>query len=172
MLEVTYTTSADGLMALNMYLVKRSPSQRRRLVIGWVMAPALVLSTAALMNTANAPPGIVLGVVVGGLLLAVAYPVIYFLAIRLQLRGQIKERAGPFGRTTLALTDEGVRVRSPAAETAARWETMKEAVEDGDHTYIFLTGLAAVIIPRRGFERAEDYEAVRDFALAKLGPKS
>jgi hypothetical protein len=33
-------------------------------------------------------------------------------------------------------------------------------------------GLQAAVVPRRGFERAEDYAAVLDFVLDKLGPKS
>lgn len=79
---------------------------------------------------------------------------------------------GVVGRITLVLTDEKLTYRTETVESVARWGDMKGVEVVGECTYIWVSGLQAAIIPRHGFEREEDYVAVRDFALAKLRPVS
>jgi hypothetical protein len=52
--------------------------------------------------------------------------------------------------------------------TEVRWENMKGVDDAGDRTYIFVTGMLASILPRRGFDSDEEYFAARDFAMRKL----
>lgn len=83
----------------------------------------------------------------------------------------MRER-GELGRITLALTNQTLTERTTAGASVVRWRDMPGMEVAGDYTFIQVTSELFAIIPRHGFDREEDYAAVRDFALAKLSPKS
>ena len=76
---------------------------------------------------------------------------------------------GVIGRITLVLTEESMIERTETVVSASRWQDMKGAELVGDCVYVYVTGLSAAIIPRHGFEREEDYDAVKEFVMRKLG---
>jgi hypothetical protein len=169
MMEVTYTTTLDDYIAWNMHMFKRSSSMRRRYLLGWATIPigcatmAIVLAELALL------PAIAFGLI--GVLHAVLYPFLYRYQVESAIEAYANEHSsrGVIGRTTLILTEDTLTEQTASVRSVVRWQDMKGVEEVGDCTYIYITGLLAAIVPRRGFERAEDYEALRDFAIAKLG---
>lgn len=169
MLAVTYTTTVDDGLVLEMYSKVRSLTFWRRVAFDVAKRAVGVAIGIALLLWYNVRPEMFVGLVVVIILLAVVvYPAYLVRFYRREARARLMTWAAMFGPTSLTLTDDGLTLRSPVAEESARWETMKMVVAKRDYTYIFLTPAKAVLIPRRGFEREEDYAAVRDFALAKL----
>jgi hypothetical protein len=169
-MEATYTTTLDDLFALNMFILGRSPSIRRRLAFGWATLAFGFGLVVLMAYLGNAPLHVLVALGVSGALLVALFPFLLRWSMRRSIRAQLRERGDGVGLTTLTLSDDSVRVKSPVAETVARWNAIKEVVEDDSRTFLLLAGGSAAIIPRRGFERAEEYDAVRDFALAKLRP--
>jgi hypothetical protein len=166
--EVSYTTTLDDYVALSLHVMKRSPSMRSRFWLGWTLLTLAFLIGAAFLVTINPVGAAVLSV------LAVAYAISYPFVHRAWVASAVRAYAedlgtrGVIGRITLILTDETLTERTASVESVARWRDMVGVEVVGDCTYIYVTGLLAAIIPRHGFEREEDYEAVRDFVLAKL----
>ena len=75
---------------------------------------------------------------------------------------------GIIGERGLSLSEELLVAVSETFRTEVRWENMTGVEVVGDTTYIFISGISALILPRHGFDSDAEYEAVRDFALRKL----
>lgn len=168
-MEVSYSLTPDDLVALNLHLMRRSPSYRRRFVIGWVLVPTAFVLAALAASVADAHPAYVVCPLLGAVLLTTLYPFLYRWNVRRQVRAYGREATarGALGRTTLVLTDDTLTVRTKAAETVARWEAMRGVTEDADYIYIHLSAVSVATVPRRDLD-GEQYAAVRDFARAKL----
>jgi hypothetical protein len=167
-LELTYTTTLDDYVAFSMHTLKRSPSMKWRVGLGWALIPlGCWLWAALLINTVPAAAAIL---AFGGVAYAVIYPLGHHAWVSSAIRAYAQDLGarGVIGRITLVLADDTLTERTESVQSVARWQDMKGVEVVGDCTYIYVTGMLAAIIPRHGFERAEDYEAVRDFALAKL----
>jgi hypothetical protein len=167
--EVNYTTTLDDYVAFNLHTLKRSPSMKWRFGIGWVLLPLGCWMAAA--QSASSNPELAVVLATGGLVYAIAYPFVYRAWVGRAIRAYAQDLGdrGVIGRITLVLTEESLTERTEAVQSVARWRDMKGVAVVGDCTYIYVTGLLTAIIPRHGFEREEDYEAVREFAVAKLG---
>lgn len=173
MLEMTCTNSMDDLVAFHTFALKRSPYLRKRLVRSWVVLPVGLVVIALVLWAAATYPPLALSVAVSGAVIALFFPLIWQSWIwqwARQLAAQ--NAAGGLFPTTLTLTDDVLRVRGRVTETTARWDMMVGVEAGPDHTFILVTELFAVVVPRHTLGREEDYAAVRDFALAKLAPKS
>jgi hypothetical protein len=72
------------------------------------------------------------------------------------------------GPIRLILSEESLVEITELTRTEARWRDMDGIEEVGDYTFIMVTGMTAAILPRRGFEREDDYLSVRDFARARF----
>jgi hypothetical protein len=107
---------------------------------------------------------------VGGAVYAIVYPFVHRVWIASAVRAYTQDLGsrGIIGRITLVLEEDTLTERTELVQTVARWRDMKGVEVVGDCTYIYVTGMLAAIIPRHGFERPEDYEAVREFAVAKV----
>jgi hypothetical protein len=64
------------------------------------------------------------------------------------------------GRQTLAIDDEGIRVRKEHYESFTQWSGVKSMQETRKHYFIMLDRITAHIIPRRSFS---DEGQVREF---------
>ena len=168
-MEVSYTTTIDDYVAYSMHALKRSPSMKWRLALGWVLIPLGCWVGAALL--ASGDPALAAGLAAGGAACAVIAPPVQRASIASAVRAYAHDLGtrGVIGRITLVLEDDTLTERTESVQSVARWRDMQGVEVVGDCTYIHVTGLLAAIVPRRGFERPEDYEAVRDFAVAKLG---
>jgi hypothetical protein len=75
---------------------------------------------------------------------------------------------GTLGRITLILTAESLVEITETTRTEVRWKDIAGVDEVGEYTFIFITGLSAVTLPRHGCDTDDDYRAARDFALAQV----
>ncbi len=168
-MEVSYTTTVDDYVAYNMHAIKRSPSLKRRLVLGWLFVPLWCWIGAALLFDGNPTPAAVLAA--AGVVYAVIHPFVQRASITSAFRAYAQDLGvqGVIGRIHLTLENDTFTERTELVQSVARWRDMRGVEVVGDCTYIYVTGLLAAIVPRRGFENPEDYDAVRDFAVAKLG---
>jgi hypothetical protein len=167
--EVSYTTTLDDYVAFNLHTLKHSSSMKWRFRLGWALVPLGCLIAVILL--ASKKPGLALALAAGGVVYAIVYPLLYpgWAARTVGAYARDLGARGVIGRMTLILTDDSLTERTDTVESVARWQDMKGVDVLADCTYIYITGLSAAIIPRHGFERVEEYEAVRDFAVAKLG---
>jgi hypothetical protein len=170
--EVSYTTTLDDYVAYSVHMLKRSPSMKWQFAVGWAVLPVGCWLLAAIL--ASRPGPAVASLAFAGVAYAVVYPLGYRKWVGASVRAYAQDLGarGVIGRITLVLDEDTLTERTEAVQSIARWRDMKGMEVVGDCTYIYVTGLLAAIIPKHGFERPEDYEAVRDFALARLQSKS
>jgi hypothetical protein len=168
-MEVSYTTTLDDYVAYSLHTLKRSPSMKLRFALAWALLPIGCWFGAALLVGSNSPAAAMLAA--GGAAYAIIYPFVHWAWTASAVRAYAQDLGarGVIGRITLILADDTLTERTESVQSVACWRDMKGVEVIGDCTYIYVTGLLAAIIPRHGFERPEDYEAVRDFAVAKLG---
>jgi hypothetical protein len=168
--KVSYTTTLDDYVKFSMHTLMRSPSMKWRLALGWILLPVGSWMWAALI--AKTYPTEALMLASGGALFFVVYPFFQRAWIRSSVRAYAKDLGarGVIGHITLLLEDDTLTESTDSVRSTARWKDMKGIKEVGDCTYIYVTGLLTAIIPRHGFDRVEDYEAVKEFAFAKLTP--
>ncbi len=82
-----------------------------------------------------------------------------------------REMRGVIGPIRLILSDELFVEITETTRSEAKWRDMAGIEEVDGYTFILVTGMTAVIIPRKAFMPEEDYYRVRDFARARrVGP--
>jgi hypothetical protein len=167
--EVSYTTTIDDYVTFSLHTLTRSPSMKWRFSISWILLPLGCWIWAALL--ANDNPELAAMLAIGGVAYAIVYPFVHRVYVNRAVRAYAQDLGtrGVIGRITLVFADDTLTERTESVQSVARWRDMKGVEVVGDCTYVYVTGLLATIIPRHGFERAEDYDAVREFAVAKLG---
>lgn len=168
MLVADYTFTADDITAFTLHYLRRSPVHRRQYNRRWIfwIVWAVVIAGGAYLLRPDSPAWAVLGAV--GLTFVALYPVFY----RSQLAketGQYADESTLGDRFRLTLTDEGLRKACDDEELFIRWRAMKGAVVAPEHTFILFHKGGVLILPKQGFQRAEDYVAVRDFVVGKVG---
>lgn len=171
MLEVKYRITADDLAAYSLYVLRRSPTSRRNFFSGWAswLLMAVLVSAGAYLLNPDSPVWVLLGA--GGLTVVGLFPFVY----RSSVRNSLSRHAGELAcdeKLTLTLTDEGLRKTTEDEELFIRWRAVKELAVQPEHAYLLMHKGGVVILPQRGFERAEDYAAVRDLVLSKVGTSS
>lgn len=165
-----YTTNLDDYVAFNLHVMSKSKGTRLSFLVGSVLAPVGLLAGAASVAAAlhNWPGEI--ACMAGAVSCAVIVPFGYRSLMRSKIRALARRHSirGMLGRTTLTLGEEALTIAVGTTRTEARWEGIAGVEESGDHTFIMLTGLSAVIVPRLEFESDEEYHRVRDFAAARV----
>jgi hypothetical protein len=169
--EVTFETTVNDHVAFNLHMLGKAKPARLSYFLGWALLPSLLLVIAALAAVAlrgwvAAAVCVVLAVGFAG-----SYPGAYRRRVRSSIRSFLRGvgTPGDFGPTTLTLSDESLVVTVGPKRTEVRWADIVGVDETPDHTFIRLTGLTAVIVPRLEFEADKDYFRVRDFAVTKAG---
>lgn len=175
-LEVSYIVTLDDHVAFSLHWLKRSGSGAPPtwpLVVWALLAVGGLIGGYQLADTnpAVASPLRIAGVwfAILGVAWPILYPPLHWAAIRSAVRRQAEQLGlGRERRITLALTEDTLTEWADSVESVARWDAMKGVEVVGDCTYIYVTSMLTAVVPRHGFKRPETYEAVRDFALAKL----
>jgi hypothetical protein len=167
--EVRYTTTMDDLIDAMVHVRRTMPFLRRmnQLIVGMIIVGGGLWTLILFAESPTAALFVGLLTIV----FVAAYPQFHRVTERRHVGKQINAMGahGLIGRITLVLTDESLTEQTETVRSEVRWQDMNRVEVVGDITYIFLTGMSMAIIPRHGFERDEDYMAVRDFAIAKLG---
>jgi hypothetical protein len=65
---------------------------------------------------------------------------------------------GLFGRHRVTISTEGVSEVSEDRQTSTTWRTVEKVAATGEHAYIYINAIAAIILPRRGFASTSDFE--------------
>jgi len=173
-MQVTYTTTLDDYVAFNRHSARKSPVVKANFFLGWFVVPAIAGAVGlALAQVENLRP-VALFVVVGGLFYAVSYPLVshWWFDWYIRSYAQGLGTRGMLGRTTLILTAESLVEITETTRSEVRWKDIKGVEETGDYLFILVTGVSAAIVPRHGCEEADDFDAVREFALAQVAQKA
>jgi hypothetical protein len=161
----------DDYIRFSLHVYWKSPSARTRFRTGWLLPPVVFLGVAAILQASYSLTVLSACVAVGGVAHLLFHPLLFWHRVEAATRRTAEELGsrGIVGRITLILTEESLTEVTEAARSEAKWGTMAGVEEVGDCTYIYVTPLLGAVIPRSGFDREEDYLAVRDFAFRKLG---
>lgn len=167
--EVRYTTTMDDFIDAMVHVRRNMPFMRRvrqLIVVLFVFGGGLW----TLILFAESPAEALFVGLLTVVFVAV-FPQFHRITERSHVGKQIKAMGarGLFGQSTLVLTEESLIEQTETIRLEVRWQDMNRVEIVGDNTYIYLTGMSMVIIPRHGFERDDDYIAVRDFVIGKLG---
>ena len=172
-MQVRYTVSLDDFVALNLYLTRKSGAGRPGFLMVWLGLPILCATGAVwLLELGREMVAIwLLGVAVFWLLMI---PSRFREGQARGIRAFVKKLGGRgiIGERGLSLSEELLVAVSETFRTEVRWENMTGVDVVGDTTYIFISGISALILPRHGFDSDAEYEAVRDFALRKLAGRA
>lgn len=169
LLEVTYLAKLSDLVESSMQILMRSQAGRRELVSKWVgLVGGFTALGLLLLIFLHWVPALACGL--NAVCCATLYPVLYSRGKERAIRQYLKSLGteGVTGPVTLTLTEDTLTSRSETTTTTVRWRDMKGVQDLGDATFIQVNNLSAAVLPRRRFERGDEYDAVRDFALAVL----
>jgi hypothetical protein len=75
--------------------------------------------------------------------------------------GSQRQRLGP---TTIELRPDGVAVASPLGASLLAWAAISEVVVRPDYLFLHIDSLSALIVPRRAFADAAEFERFADAA--------
>ncbi len=169
LLEVTYSAKLSDLVECSMQMLKRSSAGRRELGCGWVgLTGGFVAIGVLLLLFLHWVPSLVCGIL--AIYFVILYPLIYRRGKERAIR-QYLESLGTQGLTgpvTLTITEDTLTYRTETTTTTVRWRDMNGVQDLGDAIFLQVNSLSAAVLPRRRFERGDEYDAVRDFALAVL----
>jgi hypothetical protein len=169
MMEVTYTTTMKDYLAFNRHIVRRSAVLWRLVVFEWI-ALTVVLGYGATALAINGDVWLALISAALCLLSAAFFPSLLWTFLNWLNWANARRTGtrGVIGRITLVLNQETLLEITETTRTEARWKDIKGAEIDGDYTFIYVTGLSAAILPRHGFSSDKEYQAVQEFALARM----
>jgi hypothetical protein len=167
-MQVSYTTTLDDYVAYNRHVVGKSAIFRAVLLIGWLGIAGVALVSGVLLAFAEDLWPVGLKLAIFGVIYGAIFPLLWWPLLSWLVRAFAKGRGtrGMLGPITLILTEETLTDITETTRSEVKWKNIKGVDVAANHTFIFVTGLLAAIVPRRGFEREEDYEAVSKFAVA------
>jgi hypothetical protein len=171
-MEVRYTVSLNDFVALSLYLNRKSGAGRTGYLVAWLGLPIFCAAGAVWLLQSDCEP---LAVGLAGLAAfwLIIFPYRFRDAPARNVRTHVKNLGGRgiIGERAVILSEEKLVAISETFRTEVRWENMTGVEVVGECTYVFISGISALILPRHGFATDEEYEAVRDFALRKLADK-
>jgi hypothetical protein len=100
--------------------------------------------------------------VIGGVLLVVFWfgicPLIGYFRMR---------RSGVIGPNQVTVTDRGIKLVTPRAESLVYWSGIRRTVLTSERFYLFLVTAGAIIVPRRSFGDVSDFSSFAAAARQK-----
>ncbi len=169
-MQVTYTTTREDILTCNRHFLWKSPRARKTFLIFW-LGPAFILVTIGVILVVEnrRPLGWALGAL--GLLHLAFYPLFHQTYLGSLVRASLKDldMRGVVGQCTLILTAESLVDISETTRTEVRWTDCPGVEIVGEYTFIYVTSMLVVILPRHGFASDTEYETVRDYAVNCVG---
>jgi hypothetical protein len=168
-MEVRYAVTLDDFVVFNLYITRKSGAGRGGYLTLWFGLPILLVLGAVQLVQFNHEPAAFVLVALAVFWLFI-FPSRYREGLARSTRAFVKNLGGRgiLGERRLILSEGLLVAISETFRTEARWENMTGVEVVGEYTYIFISGISALILPRHGFNSDAEYEAVRDFALRKL----
>jgi hypothetical protein len=168
-MEVKYTTTLDDYVAFATYKYRHSRIRFIAVVFCLLSAIPFFLLGIAYAFQGLLPLALIAFVGTAGLIaiLPASDNVLYPILVRIHA-GSVGLR-GVIGPITLILTDELLVEITETTRSEIKWKEMVRVDEVGNYTFIMVTPMLAVIVPRHGFEHESDYLKVCDFAKSRVG---
>jgi len=162
-MDVVYHTTAQDYVEFCRHSHRTSPWGRTLLVSKWMTFPIIVALLLFLWYHSA------LGSLLGIKVLALALLTCPFLHGAMQsyaAKSQLKEDGGRgiVGEIRLILTDDMLTEVTEVTTSAARWTDIHRIDSVRGYTFIYVTPMAAAILPCRGFPSPELYEQTVEFA--------
>jgi hypothetical protein len=117
--------------------------------------------------------GIVISIAIVGIIYAVIFPWYYWNWIEGVIRRGIKQLGthGTVGQISLIFDDEKLTELTESTKSESKWDSVEKIITLEEVVYIFITGITIAIIPKRGFEREEEYNVAKEYTIKKLADK-
>ena len=64
-----------------------------------------------------------------------------------------------YGRYTMVLDDQGIRVCQPSGETIKYWPAVEQILVSDAYLFLFTSSLGGYVVPRRAFQSDTDFNA-------------
>src|SRR4051812_35690852 len=158
----------DDLRAFNHFHHYHSPAMRRNYRRQYVVFPVVWLIICILIwYGADRSHGTPLKTFLDFLPLFSGVPfwLIYFpLAYRWKLRRIIAamvqegESRTLFTRHRVSISPEGISDATEFSQNSIKWNGVERVIVDGDYAFIYFNALAAIIVPKRAFATAAEFE--------------
>ena len=171
-MEVAYTRTLEDYVAYNLYIYQKARMPRMGFQVALATVFLFIGSFGLAINLVRAQDSSL--IVTSVLLLGFAtFPITYpkFLAHFFRAYAKKLGTQGLTGPVRLILTDESLTAITETCRTEARWCGMLGTEVIDGYTFIRLTGVSALILPRAGFASDDDYFRTKDFAMARAGKK-
>lgn len=163
-----YEITKDDLKAFNLYHNRHSPTARRQYLCSW-FGPAFIwlLICTGLWYLAdqkrNAPLQTFLNLLPlfsGVPLYLLYFPWAYRRKLQKIIVGMVSEgqNRGLFSHHRITISPEGVIDASEFAQTSTAWRAVERVVAADEYAYIYISALAAIIVPRRAFAGPLEFE--------------
>ncbi len=163
-----YEITAEDLEAFNLYHHRHSPTARRHYLRAWFV-PSLMwlLVCLGIWHLADRTRVTPLRTFLD-LMPLFAFVPIYLLyfpwSYRRKLRkiiaGMVSEgkNRGLFSRHRVTVSPEGVTDAGEFGQNTTAWGAVERVVVSGGYAYVYISSLAAIIVPRRAFASASEFE--------------
>lgn len=163
-----YEITMDDLSAFNLYHHLHSPTARRQYLRSWfVPAFIWVLVWAVIWYLADRERGTplrtfldLLPLLSGVPLYLIYFPWAYRRKVRKMVAGMVSEgqNRGLLCRHRVAISPDGITESGEFGQASTAWRAVERVVRNGDYAFIYTNALAAVIVPRRAFATATEFE--------------
>jgi hypothetical protein len=169
-MQVEYAPTLDDARAFFRYDLKLSPRARRQANIPswvWLLLVGMALTVGVLtrlmvphMHSFDLFDGLMVVALVW-LLIHVVFS--HRLAVRRSLKA-VREKPRFFEKKTMTISPEGLSLSGPSGASITRWHAVVWVVEHGEHAFFYLTEREALILPKRAFADARQFEEFVDTA--------
>ncbi len=166
-LTIECEVTKDDIIAFNQYHNRHSPFGRRQYSRAMFRFPAVWLLVFALIwffgDRERGTPlqtFLDLSPLLYGLVFYLLYiPFAYRRAVHQAVNGMLAEgkNNGLLGRHRVTLTPESVTEATEFNQASTSWRAVERVVEFGDHAFIYINTMAAIVVPRRAFGVASEF---------------
>jgi hypothetical protein len=174
-MEVSYTVTMEEYVNFNRFMARKFGTGLSSHLASWVFVALFSAAVAvALYGLGKDYEDWAFATAVAGFVCTMAYPIVSRKSMNRQIRDLVRKTTTEreFGTRTAIFSDKSLIVVSEMGRVELKWEAMDRVEEVRDTTYLFITKASAIILPRRGFDRDEDYVRARDFAFRKFGERA
>jgi hypothetical protein len=180
-MTVEYQLTPDDFTTFNLYHFNHSPTARRQYYRGLLLPVVVWLSIWALLwyrtyIDSGAPLQAfldLLPLLVFVPLYLLAYPWLRRRTFRQTVSTMANEGSNRdlFGWHRVSVRDEGITEEGQHSRSTFSWDAVEKVAMTDDHVYVYVSAMAAIIIPRRAFASEAEWRELAD-TLARLRPRS
>ena len=159
-----YQTTAEDVIAFNLYHFQHSPTAQRQAQIARAALSVFTgivsfIVCIAITRGTLLPLVIVLALLAGGFLFAI-YPWLTRITLQKNVQGMLREGRS---RTMIGLqrqtfTPEQITSSSEVSSATLSWTTIERIVSTDTHIFVYLSALSAIMLPRRIFQTDASFQ--------------